>query len=316
MEKILELSGVTKSFGKKTVVNDLSFDIAPGEICGFLGPNGSGKTTTIKMIVGLLSHDKGEIKICGHSVDKEFEQALENVGAIVENPDMYKEFSGRMNIALAARIHNVPVEKQNEIIKMVGMESRIDEKVKKYSLGMKQRVGIAIALLSSPKFLIFDEPTNGLDPSGIKDFRDTVKRIAHETGAGVLVSSHMMSEMELLCDKVVIIEKGKLLGVSSLDEIRRGVVFDDSASYKIIVSGGEGSAELITQEFGCTVERCEKVKLKDNTLYELEFKVNTRNIPEIIKLLVTNDIEVWGVHPVEESLEDVYMSTTGGGGIS
>lgn len=312
MEKILELKGVTKSFGSKTVVNNLSFDILPGEICGFLGPNGSGKTTTIKMISGLLFADIGEINICGYSVRYDFEKALANVGAIVENPDSYLEFTGRMNIALAARINNVPVSRQNEVIEQVALTKRIDEKVKKYSLGMKQRLGIAIALLNAPKLLIFDEPTNGLDPNGIKDFRETVKKLAHENGAGVLVSSHMMSEMEILCDKVVMIEKGKLIDIKKINEIKNTAEKGKKSTYFMVVSNGIKAQSVISEQFSV---KSVVNELKESGLFEIFVDVKAETVPQIVKTLVLNGIEIWSVHTKEQTLEDAYMSAMEGGNI-
>lgn len=312
MEKILELKGVTKSFGNKTVVNNLSFDILPGEICGFLGPNGSGKTTTIKMISGLLFADSGEINICGYGVRSDFEKALANVGAIVENPDSYLEFTGRMNIALAARINNVPVSRQNEVIEQVALTKRIDEKVKKYSLGMKQRLGIAIALLNAPKLLIFDEPTNGLDPNGIKDFRETVKKLAHENGAGVLVSSHMMSEMEILCDKVVMIEKGKLIDIKKINEIKNTAEKGKKSTYSIVVSDGIKAQNVISEQFSV---KSVVNELKESGLFEIFVDVKAETVPQIVKTLVLNGIEIWSVHTKEQTLEDAYMSAMEGGNI-
>lgn len=312
MEKILELKNLTKSFGNKTVVNNLSFDIMPGEICGFLGPNGSGKTTTIKMISGLLFADSGEINICGYNVKSDFEKALANVGAIVENPDSYLEFTGRTNISLAARINNVPVSRQNEVIAQVGLTNRIDEKVKKYSLGMKQRLGIGIALLNFPKLLIFDEPTNGLDPNGIKDFRETVKKLAHENGAGVLVSSHMMSEMELLCDKVVMIEKGKLIDIKNINEIKNTAEKGKKSTYLIVVSNGIKAQNIISEQFNISSVVNEK---KESGSFEILVDTTAESVPKIVKNLVLNDIEILSVHTKETTLEDAYMSAMEGGNI-
>ena len=316
MEKILEIKNLTKTFGKKTVVNNLSFDIYPGEICGFLGPNGSGKTTTIKMIVGLLQPNNGSVSICGNNIKTNFEEALANVGAIVENPDTYKEFSGRQNIMLAANICKASPERQQEVIDIVGLTKRIDEKVKKYSLGMKQRLGIAIALLSKPKLLIFDEPTNGLDPTGIKDFRETIKHLAHEEGIGVLISSHMMSEMELICDKIVIIEKGELLGVNSLSDIKLGLTESVEVTYKITVNDSETICKVLRGNDNDIELKVEDIIVRDIRLKEISFNTSIEKIPELVKKLVENGVQVWSARPVETSLEDAYFDATGGGQIA
>lgn len=315
MEKILEIKELTRSFGNKVVVDHISFDVNSGEICGFLGPNGSGKTTTIKMIAGMLFPDSGTIRVCGHDVEKDFEEAMANVGGIVENPDSYGDFSGRMNLELAAKVRGVSEKRIDEVIRIVGLENRINEKVKRYSLGMKQRLGIAHALLSEPRFLMFDEPTNGLDPAGIRDFRRTIKRLAHEEGIGVLVSSHMMSEMELLCDKVVIIEKGKLMGISDIDLFKNGAAEGDVMQYKLVVSSADDARRIITEKLGDVVRDVNRKARSSKELWEVDIDVEEDDIPMLVKALVCEDVEVWMVEPMGVSLEDAYINATGGGAI-
>ncbi len=218
MEKILEIKNLSKSFGKNKVVDNISLGVNAGEICGFLGPNGAGKTTTIKMILGLLNIDEGEIKINGYDVRKQFEKAMENANGIVENPDMYGYLSGVDNLKLYARIRNVKKEKIDELLDLVEMKEASKMKVSKYSLGMKQRMGLALTLLNSPKLLILDEPTNGLDPAGIKRLRDILKKISREDNVAVFVSSHILTEMELMCDKVIVIDKGKIVKTEKIGE--------------------------------------------------------------------------------------------------
>lgn len=170
---IVQIKNLSKTIGKKTIIDDISFDVYPGEVYGFLGPNGAGKTTTIRMIVGLISITKGEILINGISIEKDFEKAISYVGGIVENPEMYKFLTGYQNLIHYARMQNVKKERLDAVIQLAGLENRIHDKVKTYSLGMRQRLGVAQALLHSPKLLILDEPTNGLDPAGIKSFEIT-----------------------------------------------------------------------------------------------------------------------------------------------
>ena len=193
--KVLEVKGVKKKLGKREIIKGLDLSVNEGEIFGFLGPNGAGKTTTIRMLVGLISPNEGEIVVCGKSVLSEKEQALKNVGAVVENPELYKYLSGRENLMQIARIRKVSKEEVEELIDLVGLKDRIDDKVRKYSLGMKQRLGLATALIGNPKLLILDEPTNGLDPSGIIDFRDVVKKAARERGMAVFISSHILKSL-------------------------------------------------------------------------------------------------------------------------
>ena len=214
---VLEVNNLTKSLGKREIIKGISFNIKSGEIFGFLGPNGAGKTTTIRMLVGLINPTSGEIKICGHDLKNDTKNALREVGAVVENPELYKYLSGRENLMQIARIRNVSKEDVEETIKLVGLEGRIDDKVKKYSLGMKQRLGLAASLLSKPKLLILDEPTNGLDPSGILDFREVVQKAAKERGMAVFVSSHILSEVQNLCDKVAFINDGVIKAVEKIN---------------------------------------------------------------------------------------------------
>lgn len=187
---------------------------------GFLGPNGSGKTTTIRMMTGLISMTEGDITICGHSIRMEREKALEQIGAIVENPELYDYMTGMQNLKHFANMAITPISKERiaEIVKLVELEHAIHKKVKTYSLGMKQRLGIAQALLHQPKILILDEPTNGLDPAGIRQIRDYLQRLAKEENIAVIVSSHLLSEIELMCDRVVIIKQGEFVQEYNLHE--------------------------------------------------------------------------------------------------
>ena len=179
-KKVLELKNVSKSFGKRKIIDNLNLEVEEGEIYGFLGPNGSGKTTTIKMILRLINSDSGEIKVNGYDTKKQFEKAMECIGAIVENPDLYKYMSGIDNLRLHARIRNIDEKRIKEVLELVELKGREKDKVGKYSLGMKQRLGLALTLLHKPKVLILDEPTNGLDPAGIKKLRDILKEISHK----------------------------------------------------------------------------------------------------------------------------------------
>ena len=185
MKTVVELKNVTKTIVVKKIIDDLSFKVIEGEVFGFLGPNGAGKTTTIRMIVGLIGITEGEITISGKNVAKDFENAIQHVGAIVENPELYKFLTGYQNLQQVARlIKGISKEKIDEIVELVGLKDRIHDKVKRYSLGMRQRLGIAQSLLHDPKILILDEPTNGLDPAGIREMRDYLRSLAQEKGFG------------------------------------------------------------------------------------------------------------------------------------
>ena len=206
MEVALKIDHLNKYFGKRQILHDICMEVYAGEVFGFLGPNGAGKTTTIKIVVGLLRLDEGDVQIHGHSITKHFEDAMACVGGIVENPELYKYMTGRENLRQYARMRTGVDEKRiDEVVELVGLSNRINDKVGKYSLGMRQRLGVAQALLHRPKLLILDEPTNGLDPAGIKELRDILKNLAHKENIAVLVSSHLMSEMEMMCDRVGVI---------------------------------------------------------------------------------------------------------------
>ena len=218
--QVLLLDNVRKSIKNKEIVKGISFSITEGEVLGFLGPNGAGKSTTLRMIVGLSSPTSGKITIDGHSITKDYVKAMSKVGCIIEGPDMYNYLSGLENLKMLASMNkNVTNEDITKAIELVGMQNRINDKVSTYSLGMKQRLGLAQALIHKPKLLILDEPTNGLDPSGINEFRHIIKDLAKKENIAVLISSHLISEVELMCDKVAIIKNGTLLKYSSVSEL-------------------------------------------------------------------------------------------------
>jgi len=219
-ETTLSVKNLTKTIGKRKIIKDISFELKSGEVFGFLGPNGAGKTTTIRMLVGLISPTSGSIKICGYDVKKDFSKAMERLGCIVENPELYPYLTGWENLQFFARmLKGVDDKRIEDIVELVGLKDRIHDKVKTYSLGMRQRLGIAQALLSKPKVLILDEPTNGLDPSGIREMRQFIRFLAKEEGLSVLVSSHLLSEIQLLCDRVSIILSGKIIHTESVQSL-------------------------------------------------------------------------------------------------
>ena len=308
-EAVLKIEKLNKTLGKRHILHDISFEAHAGEVFGFLGPNGAGKTTTIKCAVGLISIDDGTIEICGHNVNKEFEAAMANVGGIVENPEMYKYLTARQNLEQYARMRDgVTPERIDKVVELVGLTNRMNEKIVKYSLGMRQRIGVAQALLHNPKLLILDEPTNGLDPAGIKELRDILKKLAHEEGVCVIVSSHLMSEMELMCDRVGIIANGHMLGVYTLEEMissNNGATTD----YLINCSDVNKAFELVN------IEGVEKKIVNE----QLEIIVPNDQAHELIsavnKTIVMNDIGLFEVTMREKKkLEEVFIEMTGNGG--
>ena len=306
METVLKISGLSKTMGKRLIIDNISLETYSGEVFGFLGPNGAGKTTTIKMILGLLDVDAGEIEIAGVNVRKRFEQAMSMVGGIVENPETYGYLTGLQNLRQYKRMRTgVSEERLDEIVKLVGLENRINDKVKKYSLGMKQRLGLAQAIMHSPKLLILDEPTNGLDPVGIRELRDILKNLAHEHGVAVFVSSHMLSEMELMCDRVGIISNGRLIDVKTTKEL----IEQASSNTKIMrftVSPIEKAQEVFAG-MGIT-----PVDIAENTV---DVAVESDEaVGAITAALVGAGISLLGAAPLEHSLEDVFIKIVGGEG--
>ena len=221
-ETILKCENLCKHFGKKQILDRVSLEVKQGDILGFIGPNGAGKTTTIKLILGLQSIDSGTVKINGYDIQKDFEKAIEKVGTIVENPDLYMYLSGYDNLKLIANLYkNVDKKRIDEVVKLVKLKQRIKDKVSKYSLGMRQRLGIAQALLHKPNLLILDEPTNGLDPEGIKELRDLIKDLAEKENMAIVISSHNLAELESFCNKVTIIKNGKVVETSTINEVKK-----------------------------------------------------------------------------------------------
>lgn len=300
---VLEVRNLKKVIGRREIIKNLNFEVKEGEIYGFLGPNGAGKTTTIRMLVGLIKPTSGEVKICGEDLFKNKEKALKDVGAVVENPELYKYLSGRENLMQIARIRNVKKEEVNELIKLVGLEHRINDKVKKYSLGMKQRLGLAAALIGNPRLLILDEPTNGLDPSGIIDFREIVKKAARERGMAVFISSHILSEVQQLCDTVAFINDGVIKAVENMEDAVTGT---EKESITLIINNDQNKVcEILSrQPFVIT-----------STILDSRINVviHSGTTPELIKTLVNEKISIEEVYKNREGLEQRYMELVEGG---
>ncbi|MDY2632800.1 ABC transporter ATP-binding protein [Clostridium sp.] len=298
--KVLEVTNLKKTLGKREIIKNISFSIEEGEIFGFLGPNGAGKTTTIRMLVGLIHPNEGSISICGHDLKNDTEKALREVGAVVENPELYKYLSGRENLMQIARIRNISKEDVNETIKLVGLEDRIDDKVKKYSLGMKQRLGLAASLLSKPKLLILDEPTNGLDPSGILDFREIVKKAAKEKGMAVFISSHILSEVQHLCDRVAFINHGTIKSVEN--------VVNESMETDTDIICLNLNEEIDLNELK-KIEYVNSVRKSDDGIEIILLSNKTSNL---IKHLVSRNYNIEEVYKIRKGLEQRYMELVEG----
>lgn len=300
--KVLEVTGVKKRLGKREIIKGINLEVSEGEIFGFLGPNGAGKTTTIRMLVGLIAPNEGDIKIYGNSVITNKEKALSNVGAVVENPELYKYLSGRENLMQIARIRRVPKEEIEELIELVGLKDRINDKVRRYSLGMKQRLGLAAALIGNPKLLILDEPTNGLDPSGILDFRNVVKKAARKRGMAVFISSHILSEVQNLCDKVAFINNGVIKSVENIHENTMDTELD---SLTLIVKGdNKGALKLLNELQGINSAKiCED---------GINMIVNKGEINNILQELISEGYYIEELFKNRKGLEQRYMELVEG----
>ena len=310
---VLSVSNVRKKIARKWIIDDVSFDVREGEIFGFLGPNGAGKTTTIRMLVDLIRPSAGTITVCGYNVNRHPEKALQFVGSIVENPEVYTYLTGWENLQHFARMQpGVDEARISEVVDIVRLDQRIHDKVRTYSLGMRQRLGIAQALLGRPRLLILDEPTNGLDPKGIKELREFIRKLADE-GLAVFVSSHLLSEIQLLCDRVAIISKGRVLAVGGVDEL-----VSRNSPYVLwdIEPFDKGRALLaarndidITNPTEVALDDAVIAGMGDNSVITV---MEDALIPEIVTKLVAAGIEVRGVHKINPTLEQLFLKLTEG----
>jgi ABC-type multidrug transport system ATPase subunit len=242
-EVVLHLQNLTKKFGERLAVNNLSLDIHKGDIFGFLGPNGAGKTTTIRMLFGLITPTSGQIAILGKTLETNRAQVLPRVGALIETPALYLYMSGRDNLrAVASSLGGVPKARIDAVLDIVGLRGRQKDRVRTYSLGMKQRLGVAIALLQDPEILVLDEPANGLDPAGIVETRDLMHNLAAE-GKTVFISSHILSEVQQICTRVAIISQGQLVTETTIEDLLRG-----EGKFSVQVENTREALHVIQQE--------------------------------------------------------------------
>lgn len=293
---ILNVQNLDKKIGKKEILRDVSFAVNEGDILAFIGANGAGKTTTIKCILGLQRINKGIITINGFDIKKNFVKAIEKVGCIVESPDVYMYLTGYENLKMQASFYECVTDDDIwEVIKLVGLDKRINDKVSKYSLGMRQRLGIAISLINKPKLLILDEPTNGLDPKGIKELRELLLTLAKK-GMGILISSHNLSELESFCNKVCIIAKGEIIENASIDKIKE----TPDSKYLIKVDNTKKARKIL--------------KDKDEILDDnyLEVIKTEAEVALLIKDLVNNGILIYEVSKAKISLEEAFVKRCGG----
>ena len=297
MENILECRSLCKNFGKKQILKDVSFEIKEGDILGFIGPNGAGKTTTIKLILGLQSITSGKVYINGYNVEKEFTKAIEKVGAIVENPDMYMYMSGYDNLKLVANMYKgITTKRIDEVVKLVKLENRINDKVSKYSLGMRQRLGIAQAILHNPNLLILDEPTNGLDPEGIKEMRELLVDLAKKEEMAILISSHNLAELDNFCNKICIIKNGEIIETNEITAIKKDI---EHQQFIVEIDNTKDIKKLYSE-----------ATIVNDKIFKISMK--KENVPNLVVNLVNNNIKIYEIKEDEKSLEDAFFERTGG----
>ena len=300
MSAVIHVSNITKDFKEVKAVDDLSFTVNPGEVYGFLGQNGAGKSTTIRMLLTLIRPDSGTIEIFGMDLHKHRKEILRQVGAIIEKPDLYKYLTAYENLRLFAAMSGIKItsKKLIEQLEQVGLAERAHSKVKTFSQGMKQRLGIATALVHDPQLIILDEPTNGLDPQGIADMRNLILQLSSERGKTLMVSSHLLSEMELIADSMLIIDKG------------RKVVEGKSAALlnpeKLEVELETDNNERVMALIGNSEWQTHFVRMADGAII---FEMNKTLIPELNRYLVNNNVNVMSLRP-KHSLEDYFLSLT------
>ena len=310
-EPVLEVRDLTKKFGDFVAVENLSFAVQRGDVYGFLGPNGSGKSTTIRTVLGLVKPTSGEIQVFGRPVGGP--EGREGMAGFVDAPGFYGYLSARDNLKLLAaadkRKKESPVER---VLETVGLSERARDKVKTYSTGMKQRLAIAAALLREPEFLILDEPTNGLDPGGMRDIRALVRRLAGE-GLTIFLSSHLLAEVEQLCNRVTVIGRGRLLAEGTLAEVVQGA--NGHLSYRLVVGNAREALRMLDRSSGVEASvPAEGTDGLDGTAgEEIRLSVGLEEVGPVVRELVTGGVEVRALVPVRPNLEDLFLELTEGG---
>ena len=300
-QPVLEVRGLCKRFGEITAVDELNLTIYPGDVYGFIGPNGAGKTTTIRMILGLIHSDAGEVKIFGYDLKRDYRRALSEIGALVESPAFYPFLSGYRNLRLFGDLsRRVSRERIYQVLELVGLSRRAHHRVRGYSQGMRQRLGIALALLHQPKLLILDEPTNGLDPQGIREVRNLIRRISQEEKITIFLSSHLLGEMEKVCNRVGIIYRGRLIAEGDVDQL----LGKEQDFVEIQVENTEFAQRFLKEKFAGLNPEIKKAGW-------LEFKKENWGLAEINQALVQAGFKVFSIYPHRRTLEDLFVELTG-----
>ncbi|MCX6175333.1 MAG: ABC transporter ATP-binding protein [Ignavibacteriales bacterium] len=302
-EQVIEVRGLTKKFGSLIAVNNLDLNVYRGDVFGFLGPNGAGKSTTIRMLLSLIKPTSGEMKIFGKSITKNRKEIFSKIGAIVEKPDFYLYLSAYKNLEILGKLSGADTSKKKimEMLALVGLEKRYKSKVKTYSHGMKQRLGLAQALLHDPELIILDEPTTGLDPQGMKEIRDLIIYLSREKGKTIFLSSHILHEVELIATRMIIISKGTAQVEGTVEELLKGE--------KVVVTF---EVDNIEDAMRTVNESKWKENFKSTSKSEINFELTKNEIAMLNKYLIEKGILVSAVVPVR-SLEDYFLRITEGG---
>jgi ABC-type multidrug transport system ATPase subunit len=300
MSELIQVKNLTKKFGIITAVDDLSFSVNAGDVYGFLGQNGAGKSTTIRMLLSLIKPSAGNIEIFGSSIKKNKNEILSRIGAMIEKPDVYKYLSAYDNLKLFAKMSKRLVSDKIilEQLKLVGLEKRANDKVKTFSQGMKQRLGIAIAMVHDPEILLLDEPTNGLDPQGIADIRNLILYLSKEKKKTILISSHLLHEVEQIASRILIIDKGKKLVEGNSFEL----IKDAETIVELETTNNEESLKIINETSWAQHFKCSQNEF-------LVFKMHKNSVPTFNHMLVNKQIEVLQLI-TKHSLEDYFLQIT------
>lgn len=296
--EILKCTKLKKQIKSKILVDDISFSINKGDVVGFIGPNGAGKSTIIKLILGLMKLSSGNVEINGYDIEKNFVKAIEKVGAIVENPDLYMYLSGYDNLKITTNYYkNISQNRIEDVIKIIGLEKQIKDKVSTYSLGMKQRLAIGEAIINQPELLILDEPTNGLDIEGIIEMRNLIKKLSQQ-GMAILISSHNLAEIDNLCNRIIAIKDGKIVTNDTIENFKKDV--KNNVSYELKLNSLDKIEKFI---FDYKFEL-----LKDNII---KVYISKENISNLIKKLIENGYQIYSVQEVKISSEEAFLKKVG-----
>ncbi|MDO4545834.1 MAG: ABC transporter ATP-binding protein [Bacillota bacterium] len=302
MDMVLQTVGLTKQYGTQFAVHDLNMNVERGKIYGLLGRNGAGKTTTIRMVTGLLQPTDGEVFLFGEKMRTPTKQIFSRIGALIESPSFYENLTAKENLQIVSDLRGTQSKNSiEEALKLVNLDKETKKKVKQFSLGMKQRLGIAMAMMHNPEFIILDEPTNGLDPAGIQQIRLLIKKLSTENGVTVLISSHILSEIEQMADKVGIIDKGVLAEELTMDEIR----YRNRHYVKLYVSDMSRTVPILEKEL--SISDFEIVNDNEVKIFQLD-----GNLENINRVLVTNGIGVSELSVKKGNLEEYFLKMTGG----